>query len=93
MNVKDVLSRGAKVCGVQNTTLKINQACLDVVSLLAEPIRLYTRNVECYECNFTQQVPVIEPNVTTSFIIDTNYGFDAYFSNAKKHTMSISFGR
>lgn len=52
MRANDLLNRKMKVCGVHNTTLKINQACLDVVSSLSEPIHLFTRNVECYKVRY-----------------------------------------
>lgn len=41
--------RGLELCGDKNATLKINQACLDVVSFISEPVHLFTRNVECYK--------------------------------------------
>lgn len=83
MSLKILQEPGLEFCGEKNTTLKINQACLDVVSFLSERVQLFSRNVECYKCNFTQVDPVIEPNKTTSFIIDTNYALETYFSNAQ----------
>lgn len=36
-------------CGPYNATLKVNQACLDVVSQVSVPLTFYKKNVECFE--------------------------------------------
>ncbi|EEB11606.1 conserved hypothetical protein [Pediculus humanus corporis] len=76
-----------KTCG--KFPLKVNQACFEVNSNSNVPLNLFTRNNECYECDFLPLGRQIKSNVTTRFIIDTEFGFESYFSNGNNSFCTV----
>ncbi|KAK6629837.1 hypothetical protein RUM43_003657 [Polyplax serrata] len=81
-------------CGSDQRTLKVNEACLNIISELDMPLRFYIRNVECYKCDFAMQGRPLLPQTTTSYIIDTRYNLESYFKKGEDIfcNMTNSFG-
>ncbi|KAL0274548.1 UNVERIFIED_CONTAM: hypothetical protein PYX00_002650 [Menopon gallinae] len=91
MRAESVLWPGARSCGDSKMVLKLNECCFDIFSSFNSSSRLYIRNSECLECDFTGQKSVIRPLGKTSFILNVEYPTEFYIKNREHAYCNRSF--